>query len=105
MAKKLTIDVNKGALGSGFFSNNASVQQDDATIPEPEIKPVHSQPEQPKVKNKGGRPKQAKKKAQYTLTMDPDLYQILRAKAGSIIVLGCVFLMKINGTFKRMAVA
>ena len=27
------------------------------------------------------------------------------AKAGSIIVLGCVFLMKINGTFKRMAVA
>lgn len=81
MAKKLTIDVNKGALGSGFFSNNASVQQDDAAIPEPEIKPVHSQPEQPKVKNKGGRPKQAKKKAQYTLTMDPDLYQILRAKA------------------------
>jgi predicted HicB family RNase H-like nuclease len=81
MAKKLTIDVNKGALGSGFFSNSASVQQNDETIPEPEVKPVDSQPEQPKEKKRIGRPKQAKKKAQYTLTMDPDLYQRLRAKA------------------------
>ena len=68
MAKKLTIDVNKGALGSGFFSNSASVQQNDETIPEPEVKPVDSQPEQPKEKKRIGRPKQAKKKAQFKLS-------------------------------------
>lgn len=81
MAKKLTIDVNKGALGSGFFSNSSSAQQDAAAIPESEIKSVHSQSEQPKKKNKGGRPRKEKKKAQYSLTMDPDLYQTIRAKA------------------------
>ena len=36
---------------------------------------------QTKVKNKGGRPKSPKKKGQFTLTMDPELYETLKAKA------------------------
>ena len=60
MPKKTPINIDGGALAAGFFSSELN---------------------QEKPKSKGGRPKKDKKKQQYTLTMDPELYHKLRKKA------------------------
>lgn len=80
MAKKIPININSGALAEGFFST-ASKQQD--TVKEAPAKATVSSTAAPK-KNKGGRPRKEKKKQQYTLTMDPELYQQLRETASSM---------------------
>ena len=82
MAKKLSINV---PAATGFFSPATIKKAEEdaaktahAVKSEPPDTPLSSKT---KSKNKGGRPKSPKKKKQYTLTMDPELYETLKAKA------------------------
>lgn len=82
MAKKLSINV---PAATGFFSpETIKKAEENAAKVAPAVKSEPSDiplSPQTKVKNKGGRPKSPKKKGQFTLTMDPDLYETLKAKA------------------------
>lgn len=63
--------------------NNAK-KEDMPVIETPEIKPdIDPIKEEPIKKNKGGRPKKEKKKAQFSITMDPDLYKSVKEYAES----------------------
>jgi hypothetical protein len=74
--KKLSINVPPAA---GFFSPETIKKAEEA---EKNTSSAITSPPQPtKAKNKGGRPKSEVKKKQYTLTMDPALYDALKKKA------------------------
>lgn len=82
MAKKLSINVSGGPLASGFFSPETIKKAESEEVISTESAPPQTISEElPKPKNKGGRPRLDKKKEQYSLTMDPDLYLILKSKA------------------------
>lgn len=78
MAKKPSINVTDGPLAAGFFSSETIKK----TAVEPEDTTKMDAPSEPiSPKNKGGRPRKANKKEQYTLTMDPLLYNKIRNEA------------------------
>lgn len=89
MAKNLSIKI---PTASRFFSPETIQQaKEDSAEATAAVEPAVSE-SSPAVgseisdstdppKNKGGRPKLEKKKKQYTLTMDPDLYIALKDKA------------------------
>lgn len=90
MAKNLSIKI---PTASRFFSPETiqQAEEEDSAEATPAVEPAVSE-SSPAVgsetsdstdppKNKGGRPKLEKKKKQYTLTMDPDLYIALKDKA------------------------
>lgn len=83
MAKKLSINI---PTATGFFSPETikKAEEEEAAKVASSVKSDSSDPtasQEIKEKNKGGRPKLEKKKKQFTLTMDPDLYIILKSKA------------------------
>lgn len=79
MAKKLSINV---PAATGFFSpETIKKAEEDAAKTAPAVPSDVPLSPETKVKNKGGRPKSPKKKGQFTLTMDPDLYETLKSKA------------------------
>lgn len=76
---KLSINVPPAPPAAGFFSPETIKKAEEAE--RNVISPDASLPQQSKEKNKGGRPKSEVKKKQYTLTMDPDLYDTLKKEA------------------------
>lgn len=80
MAKKPSININNGPLAAGFFSGEKipEIEKENTVAIE---KPTNNQQTNKPEKNKGGRPKKENKKKQYTLTMDPDLYEKLKTEA------------------------
>lgn len=76
MSKKLPINV---PVAAGFFSPETIRRAEEENAEK--AAPINTDPSSTKVKNKGGRPKALKKKSQFTLTMDPDLYAALKDKA------------------------